>query len=366
MLSEHVTAQETVLSRLSRSGMPLHLRELQQWVPEGKGWQASEVTNLRNQAEHDGSDDAEPTGLEDTVLSSNAHATLPVQGKSTPAVIVRPAALVNAWLAQAHATGLLTTRYSSHVAAVIPAIASGAGPETEWLVLNQTGHTLATGSTVVVAAAYGSAELLEPHGMPTDASGVLRPVKGQLSYGHLNSEPLAPHPVRDHGVYVPCFSDPMHPDATATSCSFWAMGSTYERGQNNTQVTTQAHDRNAASLATMLPVARDVLVGQQNSGTLLGWAQVRCASTDRLPLVGPMPAPLPVSPSMKLADVSRQPGLWALCAMGSRGLTLAMLGAELLVAKLEGEPLPIEKELADALDPARFVLKHARKHKKSP
>jgi tRNA 5-methylaminomethyl-2-thiouridine biosynthesis bifunctional protein len=39
----------------------------------------------------------------------------------------------------------------------------------------------------------------------------------------------------------------------------------------------------------------------------------------------------------------------------------APLAAELLVAGIGGEPLPLERELVDALDPARFLLRDQRK-----
>jgi tRNA 5-methylaminomethyl-2-thiouridine biosynthesis bifunctional protein len=41
-------------------------------------------------------------------------------------------------------------------------------------------------------------------------------------------------------------------------------------------------------------------------------------------------------------------------------LIWAGLGAELLAAQIEGEPLPLEASLVDALDPARFVLRARR------
>jgi tRNA 5-methylaminomethyl-2-thiouridine biosynthesis bifunctional protein len=47
-------------------------------------------------------------------------------------------------------------------------------------------------------------------------------------------------------------------------------------------------------------------------------------------------------------------GLWVNAAMGSRGLTLALLCGELLAARWHGEPLPIEDSLARALDANRF------------
>jgi len=64
----------------------------------------------------------------------------------------------------------------------------------------------------------------------------------------------------------------------------------------------------------------------------------RAVTPDRLPVAG------------RLND-----GIYAAFAYGSRGLIWAALAAELLAAQLEGEPLPLEGKLADALDPLRFA-----------
>jgi len=61
-----------------------------------------------------------------------------------------------------------------------------------------------------------------------------------------------------------------------------------------------------------------------------------------------------------LADVPRQPGLYAAFGYGSRGLVWAALGAELVASQIEGEPLPVDKKLADGVDPARFLLRVLR------
>jgi tRNA 5-methylaminomethyl-2-thiouridine biosynthesis bifunctional protein len=49
-----------------------------------------------------------------------------------------------------------------------------------------------------------------------------------------------------------------------------------------------------------------------------------------------------------------------LTALGSRGLTWAPLLADLVAAQALGEPWPIEQELADAMDPARWLVRAAR------
>jgi tRNA 5-methylaminomethyl-2-thiouridine biosynthesis bifunctional protein len=85
-------------------------------------------------------------------------------------------------------------------------------------------------------------------------------------------------------------------------------------------------------------------------------------SPDRLPLVGALAredAEPPRNPH--LATLSRQPGLYGAFAYGSRGLLWAGLGAELLASLIDNEPLPLEARLADALDPARFLLRALRR-----
>jgi tRNA 5-methylaminomethyl-2-thiouridine biosynthesis bifunctional protein len=65
---------------------------------------------------------------------------------------------------------------------------------------------------------------------------------------------------------------------------------------------------------------------------------VRCTSSDRRPLVGEV-----------------EPGLWVSTAMGSRGLTFCALAAELIAARLHGEPLPVEHRLAKSFDVSRAM-----------
>ena len=57
----------------------------------------------------------------------------------------------------------------------------------------------------------------------------------------------------------------------------------------------------------------------------------------------------------------RWPGLHGLLGYASRGLIWAPLAAELLACQLEGEPLPLERQLVEALDPARFLLRERRR-----
>ncbi len=94
---------------------------------------------------------------------------------------------------------------------------------------------------------------------------------------------------------------------------------------------------------------------------------IRCVARDRLPLAGAVADEAAAERAAgalrgaHLRDLPRAAGLYCAFALGSRGLTLAPLAAELIAAQLEGEPWPVERPLADALDPARFLLHRLRR-----
>jgi len=332
MLSPHVTRTPTPLSRLSALGMQATLAELQRLVPQGRGWQACVVDNLG----HD-------------------------RGR-WPAALVRPSALVQAWLEEAGSQ--VSPRWQARVAR-LERTASGL-----WRALNGKGELLAEAPVAVVAAAHGS------HALLTQASGLmeaehlpLRPVKGQMSLAALDGAPLAERPQRDSGVFVPVYEDSGLPPAWPAR--LWAMGSTYTRGDSSTHLTAEAHEANAKSLQAVCPPAAEQLRRLQASNELLGWAQVRCASLDRLPMVGAVPDANALRLRMvqagsrrgraTLEETPRLPGLYLLSALGSRGITLAHLCAGWLASQIEGEAVLAERDLLAALDPARFAWRQARR-----
>jgi tRNA 5-methylaminomethyl-2-thiouridine biosynthesis bifunctional protein len=61
------------------------------------------------------------------------------------------------------------------------------------------------------------------------------------------------------------------------------------------------------------------------------------------------------------SDMPRLPGLFCAIAFASRGLAWTALAAECVASHLEGEPLPLEATLVDAIDPGRFAVKRARR-----
>lgn len=335
MLSPHVTRAPTPLSRLCALGVSDARAELERLLPQGQGWQATEVDNLG----HD-------------------------PGR-WPAALVRPAALVQAWLDEADRSGRLTCHWGCRVDRLVRT-------DGGWRAQDRSGQVLGSAPSAVVATAYGTFSLLDGQMGLSIESLPLRPVQGQLTLAPLDLPPLASRPMRQNGVFVPDYEDPGL--APGWPERVWAMGSTYERGRDDSQVTVDAHQRNALSLEGMHPAAAALLKQRLADGSLLGWAQVRCASLDRLPLVGAapdVPAMLDMARSPALrrhltesAAWPRLPGLFLFTALGSRGLTLSHWCARWLAHRMDdaGSILPAEdRDLERAFDPARFAWRQVRR-----
>ena len=124
----------------------------------------------------------------------------------------------------------------------------------------------------------------------------------------------------------------------------WFVGSSFDRINEQPVVLHADHADNLARLQALLPDTAQALAPLFANG-VRGWAGVRCSVPDRLPVVGPV--------------AHAAEGVWVNAAMGSRGLTLALLCGELLAARWHGEPLPMEAQLAQALDANRFKHRSA-------
>lgn len=318
LLAPHQTAEPTAMSRLTVAGARWMARELPRLLPHGASWHAGVMR-------HNGAQP--PEWLPD-------------------AMQVMPAALVHAWLDEAQAAGRLTsgwgrlaTRLQKH--------------NSDWRLTDDDSKTVHETTTLLLASAWGGQALLAPWGGDALA---LSPVRGQLSLGRVSelAQGTVPqHPVNGGGVFVPrCHWQGQ---------DHWAMGATYERGQSTVEVTAANHQANLAALQAWLPDLAEVLAPSFQSHRVAGWSEIRCATGDRLPLAGALPDVASLQIQRPVHDQPRLNGLHALVGLGSRGLTLALLCAELLAARMAQEPLPVPADLADALDPARFALRQRRR-----
>jgi tRNA 5-methylaminomethyl-2-thiouridine biosynthesis bifunctional protein len=158
----------------------------------------------------------------------------------------------------------------------------------------------------------------------------LHPIAGMVSWGlQQDVTPLPPFAVNGHGSFV---SSVPTPDGSA-----WFTGATFERNAMKAASDKAAHNDNQQRLAELLPAVEARLQTQfADAAQLKSWGGVRCASVNRMPKVGPL-------------DEAQFPGLHLLTAMGSRGLTLSLLCAEVLAAQMEKSKPCVSESLLKAM-----------------
>jgi len=304
----NVSADDNPRSRLSRAGARMTLAQARVHLQTGADWAPSGVTELR----------LNPITQQREPLW---HAT---------AGWIKPAALVHAWLQ----TPGITFQGSTPVARL-----DHCG--NTWQLLDHDDHTVAQAELVVLANAIGCRGLLQDMPLPPDLATklkVLHLMHGTVTLGPSTSDPTFPAtPVNGLGSFVP--------HVPSMSGAFWAAGATFEPDAAALADTAHQHALNQQRLGTLLPKVASTLEKQFASSQVTAWSGGRCVTHDRLPWVGPV-------------DIQGRPGLWVCAGMGSRGLSYSVLCAELLAARLGGEPLPLEAQLLRSLDIKRPPSRH--------
>lgn len=208
-----------------------------------------------------------------------------------------------------------------------------------WRLFAAGGAVLAESATVVLAGGAQARRLDQAAGLP------ITRVRGQVSHIPAGRLPRLAHPLCREGYLTPAL-DGVH-----------CLGASYAYDEVE-ELRVDEHESNLLRLAHMLPGTEQGL----NPTELTGRVGFRAATPDRLPLVGALPdisASLPRD--CRLVDLPRQPGLFGLLGLGSRGLVWSALAAETLASLLDGDPMPLESDLLDAMDPGRF---HLRAHRR--
>ena len=167
------------------------------------------------------------------------------------------------------------------------------------------------------------AEALQLHPLPHLR---LRRVRGQVTYVPATSIDAPRAVVLRGGMVLPALDD------------ICVVGATYDLEDEDPLPRVESNASNLERAAAILPgFAFD-------PKSVSGRVAFRAVAPDRLPVVG------------RISDE-----VHGAFAFGSRGLLWSTLAAELIASELEGEPLPIEGILCDALSPARFARRAARR-----
>ena len=252
---------------------------------------------------------------------------------------IRPASLVAAQLAAAD--GRAGARIAAHFGTAVQAIARLGG---EWQAIGPDGSVIAA-APVLVLANSNDMTRLAPVAQP------LATVRGQVSYLPAGAVAAPGVVLSGKGYVLPAFE------------GIVVTGSTYDFGIDDPEPRIEGHAANLARLSRMLPEAAAL----PDPGTLDGAVGFRCVAPDHLPLVGALPDVAAARERQaglsgaQLPELPRCPGLYCASGYGSRGLVWSALAGELIASLIEGEPAPLEADLAEALDPGRFTLRQARR-----
>jgi tRNA 5-methylaminomethyl-2-thiouridine biosynthesis bifunctional protein len=336
-----VTRDDSPLARLTRAG---YLYGVARWnALEASGqaleWDRCGVLQLARNAKEDAAQRSAIAALSPpaqyaeyaTRDEASSHAGVPVAAGGIwfpGAGWLRPASLARAALGACGAS--LETRYGRRAAAL-----ERAGER--WIVRDAEGEPIAAAPVVVLANAGEPLELAPSRYLR------LRRVRGQIS--HVPAGEIEPPRavVLRGGLVLPPVD------------GLCVVGATYDFDDDDPESRTEGHAGNLERLARILPgAARGI-----DPVDLAGRVGFRSVAPDRLPLVGA----LADDEGSTSATIARLPGLYGAFAYASRGIVWASLAAELLASQIEGEPLPVEGALADALDPGRFAQRSMRRAK---
>lgn len=329
------SADDNRLSRLTRAGY-LATRALLQSLPDAR-WSPCGVLHLGREPLHEATQQrvVDRLQLPAELLQFVDHERagemlgLPVEAGGwwfPQGGWVNPASVCRAALAA------FPERIREHYGVTVDRLES---TQTGWRLLAADGSEIASAPVVVMAAGVGAPAFAEFAWLPQKSA------RGQVTH-------LPPDPVRAL-AHVVCRHGYAMPEVDGIRLT----GATLQPNDPDPSVRADDHAENLARLRLSLPG----YLGPEDPVPLAGRTGFRPMSPDRLPIVGALPDPAAIRGQPRLPALPRHPGLWCVQGFGARGIVWSALMADLLVSRLEGDPLPLEINLVDAVDPGRFLLK---------
>lgn len=217
-----------------------------------------------------------------------------------------------------------------------------------WQALDAADRVLGDADVVVLANAGDLPRLLAASALPLAAPLVRRRGQASVLAAHLLTPPRLPVAGGGYALALP--------DGRVL------CGATASDDDDEPLPREADHRHNLQRLASIAGAALNPqAVDLAEVEGRVGW---RVAAADRLPLLGALPLADAAQAGGRLDQprlVPRHRGLFVHAALGSRGIAWSQIGAEFVAAAVTGAPWPLEASLADAVDPARFLVRAARR-----
>lgn len=211
-----------------------------------------------------------------------------------------------------------------------------------WVLRADDGRAMLKADAVVLACGAALTTFAPAKFLPIALS------RGQVEWG----AGIAPEHALTRGSYVAPFAGGVLFGATFDKVGEDAGGAPAVHGDEDSRV------RNLKALAELAPeIAASVDVSSLRSR-----ASLRATTPDRAPIVGALPdaeawlaANAEVAHGKAPQHDPTHPGVYVFGGLGARGLTLAPLLGECLIASVFNEPSLLSKHANEAINPARFL-----------
>jgi tRNA 5-methylaminomethyl-2-thiouridine biosynthesis bifunctional protein len=143
------------------------------------------------------------------------------------------------------------------------------------------------------------------------------------------------------------------------------VGASYRLDDESPELSSFDQEENISSINRLIPAALE------QQAEVKGRVAFRAVSKDRVPLVGCVPDKDRFEQDYRDLHHGRHsrhypagsylPGLYLSTAHGSRGLASCFISAEVIASMICAEPAPVEKDIVDYLNPARFIIRRLKR-----
>ncbi len=218
----------------------------------------------------------------------------------------------------------------------------------QWQALDAQGRSIASAEVMIIANGVGANQFESVSWLP------LSSVRGQITEIPASKKSASLNRALSFDAYVTPEHKGVH-----------YAGATYRVGDDSPQLTQAEQDETLSHLEQCLPGVFTP------PGQLTGRVGFRPVSDDMTPIVGAVPDKNAYAEDYKELHHGRPhahypparylSGLYVSAAHGSRGICSSFLSAEMLAAMIVNEPLPVNRQIVEHLNPARFLMRKLKR-----